>query len=67
MNTNTVEKRGFELKDKIGAGGFGVVYRAFQLSVGRDAGLIVQRTRVENGAAIYGILLSNSLLLGKGD
>ncbi|NIP14962.1 MAG: protein kinase, partial [Pseudomonadales bacterium] len=33
--------RGYELRERIGAGGFGVVYRAYQPSVGRDVAIKV--------------------------
>ena len=35
--------RGFELREEIGAGDFGVVYRAFQTSVGREVAIKVIR------------------------
>ena len=31
--------KGYELRERIGAGGFGAVYRAFQSSVGREVAI----------------------------
>src|SRR5664279_971007 len=33
--------KGFELRERIGAGGFGIVYRAYQSAVGRDVAIKV--------------------------
>jgi serine/threonine protein kinase/tetratricopeptide (TPR) repeat protein len=41
MNSRSVNSRGYELKEEIGAGGFGVVYRATQPAVGRDVAIKV--------------------------
>ncbi|MEO8391753.1 MAG: protein kinase [Chloroflexota bacterium] len=42
MNDSTPRSfKGYELRERIGAGGFGVVYRAYQVSVGRDVAIKV--------------------------
>jgi serine/threonine protein kinase len=41
MFESTVSGRGYELKEEIGSGGFGVVYRAYQTAVGRDVAVKV--------------------------
>lgn len=40
--------RGFELRERIGGGAFGVVYRAYQPSVGREAAVKVVRPELVN-------------------
>ncbi|NOZ30099.1 MAG: protein kinase, partial [Chloroflexi bacterium] len=40
--------RGYELRERIGAGGFGVVYRAYQPSVGREVAVKVIPPRYAN-------------------
>ncbi len=41
MDSQSISSRGYELKEEIGAGGFGVVYRATQPAVGRDVAIKV--------------------------
>ena len=33
--------KGYELRERVGAGGFGVVYRAYQIGIGRDVAIKV--------------------------
>lgn len=40
--------KGYELRECIGTGGFGSVYRAYQTSVGRDVAIKVIRHSVAN-------------------
>ena len=40
MNTMRQQNvKGYELRERIGAGGFGAVYRAFQSTVGREVAI----------------------------
>lgn len=39
--TSTVTIKGYELREQIGAGGFGVVYRAYQPTIGREVAIKV--------------------------
>ena len=41
MNTTVQTIRGYELRERLGAGGFGEVYRAYQPSVGREVAIKV--------------------------
>jgi WD40 repeat protein/class 3 adenylate cyclase len=43
--------RGYELREQVGAGDFGVVYRAYQPSVGREVAIKVIRPELVNQAA----------------
>jgi WD40 repeat protein/serine/threonine protein kinase/DNA-binding SARP family transcriptional activator len=43
--------RGYELREQVGAGDFGVVYRAYQPSVGREVAIKVIRTELVNQPA----------------
>jgi WD40 repeat protein/serine/threonine protein kinase/DNA-binding SARP family transcriptional activator len=43
--------RGYELREQVGAGDFGVVYRAYQPSVGREVAIKVIRPELVNEAA----------------
>jgi WD40 repeat protein/DNA-binding SARP family transcriptional activator len=43
--------RGYELREQVGAGDFGVVYRAYQPSVGREVAIKVVRPELVNQAA----------------
>ena len=38
--------KGYELRERIGAGGFGAVYRGYQSTVGREIGRASCRERV---------------------
>lgn len=43
--------RGYELREQVGVGGFGIVYRAYQPSVGREVAIKVIRSHLANRAA----------------
>src|SRR3982751_6081658 len=43
--------RGYELREQVGSGDFGVVYRAYQPSVGREVAIKVIRPELVNQAA----------------
>jgi serine/threonine protein kinase/DNA-binding SARP family transcriptional activator/ABC-type glycerol-3-phosphate transport system substrate-binding protein len=43
--------RGYELREKLGEGGFGVVYRAYQPAVGREVAIKVIRPELANDPA----------------
>ena len=48
MNVSTPQLRGYELREQVGSGGYGTVYRAFQTTVGRDVAVKVIRPEFAN-------------------
>ena len=47
-NTNGQSIKGYELRDRIGTGGFGAVYKAYQSTVGREVAIKIILPRFAN-------------------